>query len=231
MKKPSPVAKPKNGKYYTKADLPLTVIHPCGCEEVIEVGTPYFRAEIEYARDVDCFTCKAERHVQFEEEISKLRPLYKDRTMSPEEAWMAREYRADTFRDMRCVAESEIEEGRWPRFSARWLESLETAALSGDHRKNPRLWIPQGTEGMMRCQHEIELYACVLDGTLKHREAFLDVIAEPESFPAGLLEDYARDHITTPQDCLSLIASPSADIRALGIKLSGELNKAKPCLR
>ena len=228
------VAPPKNGKTYTRRDLPLEVTCDCGCVVTIQrppTGQDVTLGEMiaDLASDY-CFICEENDALTSLEATAGLRPLHRDPKLKHKHEVWARENRLNFFNDWKAATESELDSGIREHFNRKMLEVLEACAGDKKNRwKKPRLWIPRFTvEGAeIGCWHQLQLSCHIVQETLKDRAAFDCVVIDPDSLSAGHLKQAAALHVQTVQDALQLIASPSKDIRTLGIYLAGDFNNRK----
>ena len=229
--KPGPTKPPKNGKYYTTRDLPITVVSKCGC--YIKTTRASSKEEIadfiEMETEEYCRWCEERDDLRAEEKSYGFRPL-----LNTEDSW--KEYKRRSwdrlfeYKDWCTATEDELDCGIRIAFNKRVSEILKTIPqkrrwLSAGH------WFEHYDERgrSLGSWNGIQMGRYITQEALKDREAFMSLVADPRDTHAGHLVKGAKLHITTPQDCVHVIASPSKDIRALGIQLARELNQRKPC--
>jgi hypothetical protein len=149
--------------------------------------------------------------------------------MSGPEVMKARYNRLSFFEDWQAATEEELDNGIREVFNRKMLEVLDASARNKRSSwKKPRFWIHRPNAGT--CWHELQLSFHLVQETMKDREAYFDVIANPNEVAAGHLKLCAGEHVKTMEDCLLLISSPSEDIRNMGLELSREIRAhiAKP---
>jgi hypothetical protein len=230
--KPGPTTPPVNGKYYTVRDLPLTVVSQCGCY----ITTTHASGKEEIAEFIEdetaeyCHWCEEIDEVRAEEKKYGLKPLLNAAELDHKEYIRTSYERVGTYRDWYVSTEQEIDSGVRPAFNAKIFEILQ-AIPKKDRWRNAVNWIVSYNEqGHYLCSwNELQMVRHIVQESLKDRRAFFCLVANPSDTYAGHVKEASRRHIQDLQDCLALIASPSKEIRAMGIQMAAMLNKKKPC--